>query len=137
MSAQSLNEPPPQWQQKNRLERSWDFVSTGGAADSAGSSLAKGLTSTDQGDWQDASASLDDYALQAAVADGVVSFVHAAAGLQGKLQQDVVPGRHVEGSTSIDQDDVVSDDYLSSKENETPAAATENTVDDVACLELE
>lgn len=71
------------------------------------------------------------------MADGVVSFVHAAAGLQGKLQQDVVPGRHVEGSTSIDQDDGVSDDYLSSKENETAAAATENTVDDVACLELE
>ena len=99
--------------------------------------MAKGLASTDQGDWQDASSSLDDYALQAAVADGVVTFVHAAAGLQDKVQQDVVNCVHEEGSKSIDQDDVMSDDYLSSKENETPAAATENTVDDVACLELE
>lgn len=114
-----------------------DVISTGSAANHAGSSLAKGLASTDQGDWQDASASLDDYALQAAVANGVVSFVHTAAGLQGKLQQDASLETHAEGDTPADPDDAVSDEYLSSKENETPAAATENTVDDVACLELE
>ncbi len=101
-----------------------------------GSSLAKGLSGIDHEDWQDASNSLEDFALQAAVADGVVSFVHAAAGMQDKLKQEAVTG--TEGGASSAQDTVTEQaQQMTSKENKVPAVAAENSTDDVECLDLE
>ena len=52
--------------------------------------MAKGLSGVATADWQDASASVQDAALQAAIADGVVTFVHAAQSVskQEQLKQD-------------------------------------------------
>lgn len=121
----------------------------------AGASAAKGLSGIDHGDWQDASASVEDHALQAAVADGVVTFVHAAAGMQEKQKQDgssAAAGDTVVGS--LQQDSVAGSE---SKENRNPGGVQQDivaesdttnnrspgsvqhaeSIDDVTCLELE
>lgn len=110
----------------------------------AGSSFAEKLPDMDQEEWQDASGSLADFALQAAVADGVVSFVHTAAGMQDKLQQDApVAGASLDDkqdalagadSTAYIRHNILNEQgqMMNGKENHRPAAA-----DDVSCLELE
>ncbi|KAL0049394.1 hypothetical protein WJX82_001168 [Trebouxia sp. C0006] len=108
------------------------------------SSLAKGLSGINEGEWEDASASLDDHALQAAVADGVVTFVHAAAGMQNKLHHDAANGTATDASddaacstSSGQHDPMQKNEDLDSKENKRPVAADHDSVDDVTCLELE
>jgi hypothetical protein len=82
--------------------------------------------------------------LQAAVADGVVTFVHADAGMQNKLQHDAASGTSTDasndaaGSMPINQHDPTKkNEDLDSKENKRPVAADQDSIDDVACLELE
>jgi len=41
---------------------------------------------------------LNNYALQAAVADNVITFVHAAAGMQNKLHHDIATGTSTDAS---------------------------------------
>lgn len=104
-------------------------------SDFAGKSAAKGLPSIDHGAWQDASASVEDHALQAAVADGVVTFVHSAAGMQDKLKQDSTP------RTDYDAAGIESWQQASetdSQKNKGPAGVQHvESIDDVTCLELE
>ena len=93
------------------------------------------MSGSDHGDWQDACASVDDHALQAAVADGVVTFVHAAAGMQDKLKQDVSPSIKDIAAGRVQQDNVADSE---NKENRSPGDLQhEKTIDDVTCLELE
>ena len=100
-----------------------------------GTSAAKGLPSIDEGYWQDASASMEDTALQAAVADGVVTFVHAAAGMQDKLKQEPTP------STQHDATGIESLQQArgtGTQENLGPGGVQHvESIDDVGCLELE
>ena len=89
--------------------------------------------SIDHGAWQDASASVEDLALQAAVADGVVTFVHAAAGVQDKLKQDAMPSMKDDAASNVQQASVTE-----SQENRTPGGVQRvESIDDVTCLELE
>ena len=89
----------------------------------------------DHGDWQDASARVEDHALKAAVAGGVVTFVHAATGMQEKLKQDVVPSTKGTSAGWVQQDSAADSD---SKENRSPGGLQhKKTIDDVTCLELE
>lgn len=106
-------------------------------SDSAGKSAAKGLPSIDHGDWQDASASVEDHALQAAVADGVVTFVHAAAGMQDKLKQDSTPSTDdIDDEAGIGGLQQASE--TDSQENNCPGGVQRvESIDDVTCLELE
>lgn len=102
----------------------------------AGSGDAKGLC-VDYEVWQDASASVQDFALRAALAGGVVSFVHAASGVQHKLKQDglpcVLPEDKGMPSGSMQQPS-----YGESKENRSPGhCGIRQSVDDVSCLELD
>ncbi|KAL3144372.1 hypothetical protein ABBQ32_004125 [Trebouxia sp. C0010 RCD-2024] len=110
-----------------------DLLCKGSA--SQGKSAAKGLPSIDHGAWQDASASVEDHALQAAVADGVVTFVHSAAGMQDKLKQDSTP------RTDYDAAGIESWQQASetdSQKNKGPAGVQHvESIDDVTCLELE
>ena len=95
-------------------------------------SIAKELPGIDQGDWQDASASITDFALEAAVADGVVSFVNATTGMQDKEKQGAFPG--IKDSTSGDEQH----SSANSKENVSPGPGQQvENIDDVTCLELE
>lgn len=101
----------------------------------AGVCSAKELSGIDHGDWQDASASVGDHALQAAVAGGVVTFVHAAAGMQEKLKQAVMPCTKDTAAGRVHQDSVAASE---SKENRSPVGLQhKETIDDVTCLELE
>ena len=96
-------------------------------SDFAGSSLANGLSSIGSADWQDASPNVEDAALQAAIADGVVTFVHAAAGKQEQLQQCAEPDaveNTVGAKPKFDEQEA-----QDSKEN--------TSADGVDCLELE
>ena len=103
------------------------------SAGHAGLSIAKELPGIDQEDWQDASARVTDSPLQAAVADGVVSFVHATNGMQDKEKPGAFPG--MKKSTSGNQQQSSTAD---SKENLSPEPAKQNaSIDDVSCLELE
>ena len=101
----------------------------------AGVCAAKGLSGVDHGNWQDASADVQDHALQAAVAGGVVTFVHAAAGMQEKLKQDVIPSTKDTAAGMVQQDSVADS---GSKENKSPGGLQhKEPIDDVTCLELE
>lgn len=120
----------------------------------AGACAAKVLSGIDHGDWQDASASVKDHALQAAVADGIVTFVHAAAGMQEKQKQDGTSAAANTVVGSVQQDSVAG---CGSKENRNPGGVQQDMVaesetktnrgpgsvqhvediDDVTCLELE
>lgn len=103
--------------------------------DRAGKFAAKSLSSIDHGDWQDASASVEDHALQAAVADGVVTFVHAAAGMQDKLEQDPIPSAQhtAPGNVGLQQAS-----GREGQENTSPGDGQHvQSFDDVTCLELE
>ena len=82
--------------------------------------------------------------MQAAVADGVITFVHVAAGMQNKLHQDVATGTATDasddaaGSTPSGQHDPIQkNEDLDSKANKRPVPADQESIDDVACLELE
>ena len=79
--------------------------------------------------------------MQAAVADGVITFVHVAAGMQNKLRQDVATGTATDDaacSTPSDQHDPMQkNEDLDRKENKRPVAGDQESIDDVACLELE
>ena len=82
--------------------------------------------------------------MQAAVADGVVTFVHAAAGMQNKLHHDAANGTATDASddaacstSSGQHDPMQKNEDLDSKENKRPVAADHDSVDDVTCLELE
>ena len=91
-----------------------------------------GLPYCDQ-EWQDASAAVTDFALQAAVADGVVSFVHSAAGMQEKLKHSRMACMDDNKAGSLQHEG-----SAGSKENENPADADDNMcIDDVTCLELD
>ena len=80
------------------------------------------------------------------MAAGVITFVHAAAGMQNKLHHDVATGTSTDASddaacsTPSDQHDPMQkSEDLDSKENKRPGpvAADQDSIDDVACLELE
>ena len=78
---------------------------------------------------------MEDHALQAAVAGGVVTFVHAAPGMQEKLKQDVVPSTKGTAAGWVQQDSAVDSE---SKENRSPGGLLhKEAIDDVTCLELE
>ena len=78
------------------------------------------------------------------MADGVITFMHAAAGMQNKLHHDEATGTSTATSddaacsTPSDQPHPVQkSEDLDSKENKRPVAADQDSIDDVACLELE
>ncbi len=78
------------------------------------------------------------------MADGVITFVHVAAGVQIKLHQDAATGTATDASDDaacsmpiVQHDPMQKNEYLDSKENKRPAAADQDSIDDVACLELE
>lgn len=75
------------------------------------------------------------------MADGVVTFVHADAGMQNKLQHDAASGTSTDASNdaagSMPIDQMQKNEDLDSKENKRPVAADQDSIDDVACLELE
>lgn len=82
--------------------------------------------------------------MQAAVADGAITFVHAAAGMQNKLHHDASTGTSTDASddaacsTPSDQhDSMQKNEDLDSKENRWPVVADQDSIDDVACLEIE
>lgn len=98
---------------------------------------------------------MQDHALQAAVADGVVTFVHAAAGMQEKQKQDGTSAAATDTVVGSAQQGPVAG--LESKENRSPGGVQqdivaesetkknrdpgsvqhEQNIDDVTCLELE
>ena len=93
--------------------------------------MAKGLSSLGSADWQDASPNVEDAALQAAIADGVVTFVHAAAGKQEQLQ----PCAELDaiGNTKGAKSKFDEQEAQDSKENTGPVSSA----DGGDCLELE
>ena len=97
---------------------------------SAGSSLAKGLSSIGSADWQDASPNVEDTALQAAIADGIVTFVHAAACKQEQLQTCAEPDAT---ESTAGAKSKFGEQAQDGKENTSPVS----NADGVDCLELE
>ena len=94
---------------------------------------AKGLSGIDQEDWQDASATVQDSALQAAVAAGAVTFVHSAAGMQDKVKQDALDNPTDAKSDNMPQ-------HASNAEGKEIASLDDvktGSIDDVTCLELD
>ncbi len=78
------------------------------------------------------------------MADGVITFVHAAAGMQNKLHHDAATSTSTDASDdaacsmpSDQHDPMQKNEDLDSKENKRPVAADQDSIDDVACLELE
>lgn len=85
-----------------------------------------------QKDWQDASGEVQDAPVQAAIQDGVVTFLHAADASQDLLKQDGTdPQTEQRSDAMIDTKGPV----MEHRENLSPNAT--GSIDDASCLELE
>lgn len=87
----------------------------------------------EQADWQNASSNVQDAPLQAAIQDGVITFLHAADAAPHMLPQEVADGQTQQraGTSASDADNAIA----GSRENLSPNAAA--SIDDVSCLDLD